>query len=108
MLCDNCLHKPVCGKFRATGGQVQKCDHLLEQKHGRWEEWWPPAHMIMTGEEKLYRCTICDAKYSNVESYRHCPYCGNPIGLFIITDQTMDALEKMGAQAHGEREITSE
>lgn len=44
--------------------------------HGRWVEWWPPAHMILTGEEKLYRCSSCDAKYAEVEGYKYCPYCG--------------------------------
>lgn len=43
---------------------------------GRWEEWWPPAHTIMTGEEMLYRCSACDAKYANVEGFRYCPRCG--------------------------------
>ena len=45
-------------------------------KHGRWEEWWPGISMIMTGEEMLYRCSCCDAKYPDVEAYRFCPYCG--------------------------------
>lgn len=48
----------------------------VEVVHGRWEEWYPPKHMIMTGEELLYRCSACDAKYPDVEGYRHCPYCG--------------------------------
>lgn len=77
--CDNCLHKPVCAKYTATGGHVKACNHLLERKAGRWEEWYPPVHMILTGEEMLYRCTVCDAKYSDVAGYRHCPYCGNPM-----------------------------
>ena len=49
--------------------------------HGRFEEWWPPKHMILTGEEMLYRCSVCDAKYADVEGYRYCPYCGNPMDL---------------------------
>lgn len=44
--------------------------------HGRWEEWWPGISLIMTGEEMLYRCSACDAKYPDVEGYRHCPNCG--------------------------------
>ena len=44
--------------------------------HGEWVEWYPLKHMIMTGEELLYCCSVCDAKYSDVEGYRHCPYCG--------------------------------
>ncbi len=45
-------------------------------KHGEWAEWWPPKHMILTGEEMLYRCTACDAKYSDKENMRYCPNCG--------------------------------
>lgn len=47
-----------------------------EVVHGRWVEWYPPMHMIMTGEELLYRCSACDAKYPDVEGYRYCPHCG--------------------------------
>ena len=58
--------------------------HIIEAKredavpvvHAQWEEWYPPMHMILTGEEMLYRCSACDAKYSDVEGYRYCPYCG--------------------------------
>lgn len=74
-MCNNCIHKPVCSIFDATGG-VKKCEHHREDRRGKWEEWYPPAHMILTGEEMLYRCVICDAKYADVEGYRHCPYCG--------------------------------
>ena len=68
MLCDNCLHKPVCGKFRATGGQVQKCDHLLEQKRGRW-----------TQECKnRRRCSNCNmGRNTDTQlEWDHCPRCG--------------------------------
>lgn len=44
--------------------------------HGQWVAWYPPMHMIMTGEEMLYRCSACDAKYPDVEGYRFCPRCG--------------------------------
>ena len=49
---------------------------LTEVKHGRWIEWYPQKHMIMTGEEMIYRCSVCDAKYSDTEGYRYCPHCG--------------------------------
>lgn len=48
----------------------------VEVVHGRWEEWWPGISLIMTGEEMLYRCSACDAKYPDVEGYRYCPNCG--------------------------------
>ena len=49
---------------------------VVEVVHGRWEEWWPGISLIMTGEEMLYRCSACDAKYPDVEGYKYCPNCG--------------------------------
>lgn len=49
---------------------------LRQMRSGRWEEWWPPKYMIMTGEEMLFRCSECGAKYADVEGMRYCPYCG--------------------------------
>lgn len=49
---------------------------VVEVKHGEWVEWYPPKEYILTGEEMLYYCTNCDAKYSDVEGYKYCPYCG--------------------------------
>lgn len=48
----------------------------VEVVHGRWEEWWPGISLIMTGEEMLYRCSACDAKYAVIEGYNYCPNCG--------------------------------
>ena len=31
-MCNNCIHAPVCGKCKATGGQVGKCEHFKEEK----------------------------------------------------------------------------
>lgn len=53
-----------------------KAARFLEGHHGRWEEWWPGISLIMTGEEMLYRCSACDAKYPDVENYKYCPNCG--------------------------------
>ena len=44
--------------------------------HAHWEEWYPPKEFILTGEERLYICSNCDAKYPNVENNRFCPWCG--------------------------------
>ena len=51
-------------------------ENRVEVVHGRWVEWHPPMHMIMTGEEMLYRCSACTANYPDVEGYRYCPNCG--------------------------------
>ena len=56
--------------------RAAKAADVVEVKHGEWVEWWPPKHMILTGEEMLYRCSSCDAKYSNKENMRYCPNCG--------------------------------
>ena len=48
----------------------------VEVVHAKWEEWWPPKHMILTGEEMLYRCSSCTAKYADVGGYNYCPFCG--------------------------------
>ena len=45
-------------------------------KHGYWEEWWPEISVIMTGEEMLYCCSNCTAKYADIEDKRYCPNCG--------------------------------
>ena len=75
-MCNRCIHAPVCGKCKATGGQVGKCEHFAEERRGRWEEWYPGIALIMTGEEKLYRCSACDGKYPDMDGYRYCPNCG--------------------------------
>ena len=45
-------------------------------RHGRWEEWLPGMSVILTGEEMLYMCSNCTAKYEDVEGMRYCPNCG--------------------------------
>lgn len=44
--------------------------------HARWREFYPPKEFILTGEEKLYICSNCDAKYSDIENQKFCPWCG--------------------------------
>lgn len=53
-------------------------------EHAKWEEWYPPKHMILTGEEMLYRCSACTAKYPDVEGFNYCPFCGKPMEQLII------------------------
>ena len=49
--------------------------------HARWDEWWPPKHMILTGEEMLYRCSSCTAKYADISGLNYCPFCGAKMDL---------------------------
>ena len=82
--CKECLHNPVCQMWRdqegqdASSFQLSGCIHFDTGKAvpGRWEEWWPGISLIMTGEEMLYRCSACDAKYADVDGYKFCPNCG--------------------------------
>ena len=34
-MCKNCIHKPVCGKFLATGGHVINCKHHRQERRGK-------------------------------------------------------------------------
>lgn len=48
---------------------------VVAVRHGRWEEWWPgDCALIMTGEEMLWMCSECTAKFSGRSAY--CPNCG--------------------------------
>ena len=44
--------------------------------HAHWEEWYPPKEFILTGEEKLFVCSNCTAKFETVENSKFCPWCG--------------------------------
>lgn len=56
--------------------KVDTPDDIEVVVHGRWEEWWPGISVIMTGEEMLYRCSACTAKYADIDGYDYCPNCG--------------------------------
>lgn len=55
---------------------VEPSVEFVTEARGHWEEWWPGIAVFMTGEEMLYRCSACDAKYPEVEGYNFCPHCG--------------------------------
>lgn len=65
----------IVKKLKERIAKVPTAD-VVEVKHEEWVEWYPPKEYILTGEEMLYYCTNCDAKYSDVEGYKYCPYCG--------------------------------
>ena len=67
-MCNNCIHAPVCGKYKATGGQVGKCEHFKEERHGRW---------IRRGNEMKCSNPKCQfIYYSNRDDFNYCPNCG--------------------------------
>lgn len=48
---------------------------VVEVEHGEWKEWLPgDCSLIMTGEEMLFECSVCTAKFANQSNY--CPRCG--------------------------------
>ena len=71
-MCNNCGHKPVCGKFQATGGHVNNCEHHKEERRGEWEK------SEYTG---FVRCNLCKDAYIDEEwleagKWGYCPNCG--------------------------------
>ena len=66
-MCENCIHAPVCGKCRATGGQVGKCEHFAQKRWGRW--------LYNAGNPSLY-CSICGSEPNHNEETPCCPSCG--------------------------------
>ena len=69
--CRSCVINSVLEKVRG----IPAAD-VAPVRRGNWEEWWPGIAEIMTGEEMLYRCSACDAKYADIDGYKYCPYCG--------------------------------
>lgn len=64
MICENCGHKPVCDRFKATGG-VKACEHHIEERRGHW---------IRRGNER--KCSCCGFIYfSNDAGFNGCPNC---------------------------------
>lgn len=68
-MCDNCMHKPVCSKYRATGG-VKTCEHHKEERRGHWVE--IPKDMM--GYEWGCRCSLCGCYQNGKNNY--CANCG--------------------------------
>lgn len=65
-MCNKCDHRPVCGKYRATGG-VKNCEHHKEERRGRW----------IVDENGVVTCSECGAEHEWID-YRasFCEDCG--------------------------------
>ena len=83
-MCNNCIHKPVCGKYTATGGHVNSCEHHREGRKGKWEDEFGGKYA-----NPRYRCSLCKvrANYKMVQDELmswheeqaltdYCPNCG--------------------------------
>lgn len=71
-MCNNCIHKAVCGKFRATGG-VKKCEHHKEERKGKW------VYRSITPDEDgnlQANCSVCGAGEKHASSMvGKVPFC---------------------------------
>ena len=66
-MCNNCIHAPVCGKCKATGGHVGKCE-FYGRRYGRW---------IRRGNEMKCSNPKCQfIYYANHDDFSYCPNCG--------------------------------
>ncbi len=53
-MCNNCIHKPVCSIYTATGGHVRECKHFREvTKKGVWVH--PKGYVVSNG----FLCSEC-------------------------------------------------
>ena len=63
MLCGTCLHRNVCDKCNATGGDVRKCEHYWRERHAAWRQ---RIVGYVTGAGQKYRvkhlCTCCNTE----------------------------------------------
>ena len=64
-MCNNCIHKPVCSKYIATGG-VNSCEHHKEERKGRW------LPQILLGQ-RVWDCSEC--KTMGSPHWKCCPVC---------------------------------
>lgn len=70
-MCNNCIHKAVCGKFRATGG-VKSCEHFKEERKGEWIY----NGDIDEGGNLRANCSLCYAGETHAPSMvGKVPYC---------------------------------
>lgn len=72
-MCNNCIHRPVCSKFLATGG-VKKCKHHKEERKGEW--------LYDSGSGK-YFCSACD---ENALSFKKDTLYGGDLYEACLTD----------------------
>lgn len=85
-MCNNCIHKPVCGKFAATGGHVRECEHFKEVRRGRCD-WCEPGKELCGTCQEFFdyygdggsdKCSACldDPRCSHYNPVNFCPNCG--------------------------------
>ena len=71
--CDNCIHRAVCGKYKAPD-HIGPC-HDFDIDRPQRGEWLVVGHDDTT---YWYRCSNCEyEEHDNfTKHYRFCPHCG--------------------------------
>lgn len=70
-ICETCLHRAVCGKYKATGG-VNKCEHHKEERKGKWLYY---GDVDADGNVNAH-CSVCGAGETHAKSMvGKVPYC---------------------------------
>lgn len=79
-MCNKCLCKPVCGIYRATGGNVKACEHHREERRGHWER--TDSTEFHKGD---FECSECEHLECDIDTevlepgvncLLFCPNCG--------------------------------
>ena len=83
-LCNNCIHKDVCGRYAATWG-MKSCEHFMEMpKKGKWVDRYggkyanPVYDCSVCGKTAPHRNTIDVLGNWRTEQFfaNYCPNCG--------------------------------
>lgn len=73
-MCNNCIHKPVCAKYTATGGHVRECEHFKEERKGKWVDLANyDVECSNCGFQWYPCCQECGVSPDNTS---YCPNCG--------------------------------
>ena len=79
-MCNNCIHAAVCGKYKATGGQVGECEHFKEERRGRWIDDGmcnhKPSRFRNPDKWTIYKCSECGYSNGRRKNANYCPNCG--------------------------------
>lgn len=80
-MCNNCIHKPVCSIYTATGGEIIRCRYHRE---GLWEDRYggkyanPLYECSRCGIPALYECVMNVLGHEKIvqKLTDFCPHCG--------------------------------
>ena len=104
--CKTCENSCLWRKMVSVAPTVD----AVEVEHGYWIDSHTVDHIGRIIEHGI-DCSVCDSVFKDdsrevvkhwKEQFKVCPFCGAKMDLSQITEQTTDALMKMGENAHGE------